>query len=801
MHKPTTRLPIYLLLCIFLASCAAIATHQFDQLYGEERVQERVLSEGYANNNEKQWPHPEYTQDIKPIFDSRCVVCHGCYDAPCQLKMTSHEAIDRGANKDLVYDGARIISQSPTRMFEDAASTLEWRDKGFFPVLNERDQSPEVNLIGSTLYRMLELKNKHPLPESKLLDDSFDLSLNRNQECSTIETFDNFAENKPLWGMPYGLPAIEEDQFNLVSEWIKTGAKSLPHPELNKGLQEEVSKWEKYLNGDSLKERLVSRYIFEHLYLANLYFAEASDASRPQFFKLVRSRTPSGTDIQTISTRRPFDSPGKQTFYYRLRPVHSTILDKTNMPYRLNQARMDRWTELFYESDYQVTKWPGYKAKVAANPFDAFEQLPVKSRYKFMLDEAQYTISGFIKGPVCRGQIALNVIRDHFWVAFIDPDNEHMSDTAKFISREKDYLRMPAEYGSDGILPIASWVKYSLLQKEYNEARTKFINKLFPTSEEISIELIWNGDGHNQNAGLTVFRHFDSATVLKGHHGKKPLTTWLIGYSLLERIHYLLVAGFDVYGNVSHQLMTRLYMDFLRMEAESNFLNFLPKDAASAELARWNLNALNEVKVYSELLHSQRDGARDMSYRSDVPKAEFLDMLHKHLGEQVLPPDSINRPRDTTVYAKHIRLLQKLANHRGAHLLRFPEQILLRVKRSSEKDEVYTILNNVSHTNVAHIFGEDERVLANEQSISVLPGIVGSYPNVFLNVHEDQLAEFVTAFDSVSTGKDYEAFLDRYGIRRTSPEFWSFSDWIHDWYLENAPIESGYLDFNRLENR
>ena len=51
----------------------------------------------------------------------------------------------------------------------------------------------------------------------------------------------------------------------------------------------------------------------------------------------------------------------------------------------------------------------------------------------------------------------------------------------------------------------------------------------------------------------------------------------MIGYPLLERIHYLLVAGYDVYGNVGHQLNSRLYMDFLRMEGEFNFLTLLPE--------------------------------------------------------------------------------------------------------------------------------------------------------------------------------------------------------------------------------
>ncbi|TMP77078.1 9-hexadecenoic acid cis-trans isomerase, partial [Pseudoalteromonas phenolica] len=87
---------------------------------------------------------------------------------------------------------------------------------------------------------------------------------------------------------------------------------------------------------------------------------------------------------------------------------------------------------------------------------------------------------------------------------------------------------------------------------------------------------IWRGEGENPNAALTIFRHFDSATVVKGFIGQPPKTAWVLDYALFERIHYLLVAGFDVYGNIGHQLITRLYMDFLRLEGEQNFLNLLP---------------------------------------------------------------------------------------------------------------------------------------------------------------------------------------------------------------------------------
>ena len=83
---------------------------------------------------------------------------------------------------------------------------------------------------------------------------------------------------------------------------------------------------------------------------------------------------------------------------------------------------MELYTELFLEPQYTVRKLPGYSPKIASNPFKSFEQIPVKSRYKFLLEEAQFSIMNFIKGPVCRGQIALNVIEEHFWVMFMDPE-------------------------------------------------------------------------------------------------------------------------------------------------------------------------------------------------------------------------------------------------------------------------------------------------------------------------------------------------------------------------------------------
>ncbi|KOO11667.1 hypothetical protein AKJ18_27950, partial [Vibrio xuii] len=118
---------------MLFAGCATYAGLNYDQLFGEAQVRER--------RSEMSSSHSEFfLNEVKPIIDNRCVVCHACYDAPCQLKLSSVEGIDRGASKDLVYEGTRLTAAKPTRLFEDANTTAQWRDLGFHPILNERAQ-------------------------------------------------------------------------------------------------------------------------------------------------------------------------------------------------------------------------------------------------------------------------------------------------------------------------------------------------------------------------------------------------------------------------------------------------------------------------------------------------------------------------------------------------------------------------------------------------------------------------------------------------------------------------------------
>jgi len=769
-----------------LAGCATLARQELDRRYGPPDP---------ARFDAPQTPPAgmSYRKDVQPILERRCVVCHGCYDAPCQLKLTAWEGIARGASKDRVYDAGRLLQAPTSRLFEDAQTASQWRERGFYPVLNERTPSPAANRSASVLYRMLDLKRRHPLPGDPVLPRTFDFSLNRNQQCPRLEEFDGFERDYPLWGMPYGLPGLSEREQAMLTRWLEQGAPYEGPAPLPADVLRQVVEWEAFLNGEALKQQLASRYLYEHLFLAHLHFD--SDPGH-HYFRLVRSRTPPGQPVSLIATRRPYDDPGVGRVYYRLVPERETIVAKTHMPYGLGPARMAKWRAWFLAPDYAVDALPSYEVAVAANPFLAFQALPLQARYRFLLDEAQFTIMNFIKGPVCRGQLALDVIEDQFWVFFTDPEHETQDAVAGFLAREAGNLRLPSEAGSNALI-LSTWIEYSRLETKFLKAKSEFLQRHFAGENKITLDLIWNGDGRNPNAALTVFRHFDSASVVQGLVGAPPKTAWVIGYPLLERIHYLLVAGYDVYGNAGHQLNSRLYMDFLRMEGEFNFLAFLPEPDRIRLRDYWYRGAKQEVKDYLYGGKAYFGGETGIAYRGADPQLELFGLL-----EARLRPVLGNRFNPAAVDDAALRReLETLARVRGESLAWLPEVVVLRLEESPRPARYFTLLKNTGHSNVSHVFTEGQEILPREDTLTVVPGFIGAYPNALYALPRGELPRFTAAVAKLSSEADYRAFADRYAVRRSRADFWEYSDALQDAYAAWAPVEAGLLDYNRLENR
>ncbi|MGY0614762.1 fatty acid cis/trans isomerase [Vibrio sp. FJH11] len=785
------NLRLILILCItsVFAGCATYAGLNYDLLFGQQLVRERTAS--------VETKHANFFQNkVKPIIDNRCVVCHACYDAPCQLKLSSVEGIDRGATKALVYEGTRLTAVAPTRLFEDAETTQEWRDAGFHPVLNEREQSMAANLDAGLIARLLVQKERHPLPEQVQLE-GFDFSIDREQTCPTIEEYEQYEKDNPTWGMPFGMPNLTDSEYLTLMNWLENGAVMNSHTPISQYERTQIAKYETLLNQDDLKNQLMARYIYEHLFLSHLYFSELNQSQTPRFFSLVRSSTPPGQPVKRISTRRPYDDPNTERVYYRIIPEQGTIVDKTHMPYALNQQRINNWIQWFIQTEYSVSQLPSYEPEVAANPMTSFIDIPVKSRFKFMLDNAQNTIMAFIKGPVCRGQLALNVINDRFWVFFLDPDKSDIPEVNEFYRSQAENLKLPSELESN-TLPVANWVKYARQQAHYLEAKSDFSNQWFKHGEHLSTDVIWNGNGSNSNAALTVFRHFDSASVVQGLVGDQPKTAWVMDYSLLERIHYLLVAGFDVYGNFGHQLITRMFMDFLRMEGESNFISLLPADMRHQLQSSWYQEQSPQLTDF--LMRNVKPFSQPTSvvYTTDNPKSELLNKLRERLSSVLLPRYEITA---TALSSESEQQIKRLGQLHGEGLKTVPQITMLMVQSKSGKDELFTLLHNNAHTNISSLFNEENNRNFAEDDMTVVHGVIGSYPAAFFSINEGQITDFVDQFSSIKNEDDYVNLLDRFAIRRSSEKFWPFSDRIHHWYRANQPIEFGLLDYNRFENR
>lgn len=738
-------------------------------------------------------PAISYTRDIQPIFTEKCVACHACYDSACQLNLGSGEGALRGASKVPVYDGERRQAADPTRLFYDASGQRAWQRKGFYSVIDA--QGSQAALMA----RMLELGHRTPLQPNAKLPEDIVLGLSRDNSCPMPEQFNEYAATHPKEGMPLAVTGLTDQQYQTLQRWLAAGApidQQALAPSAAEALQ--VVQWENLLNAPGARESLVGRWLFEHWFLAHIYFKGGEPG---HFFQWVRSRTPTGQPIDLINTRRPNDDPGTR-IYYRLWPVQGVIVHKTHITYGLSAAKMARIKSLFYSGNWQVSALPGYGPERRANPFSTFEAIPAQARYQFMLDNAEYFVRTFIRGPVCRGQIATDVIRDNFWALFQAPEHDLDITDPNYRGQATPLLAMPGQNDDVGSV-VSLWLDYRDKRNEYEALRRDSYAEL-PAP---SWSTLWAG---NDNALLSIFRHFDSASVTKGLIGEVPQTMWLFDFPLLERTYYQLAVNFDVFGNVSHQAQTRLYFDLIRNGAEQNFLRLMPADSREGYLDDW-YQAGGKFKMWLDYEAIDDDKPTALKLDEKDPKGDFAQQLLARYGELNARPDPINRcegaycsrPNIDPTLQNAEQALSRLVSRPAAGLKvidQLPEATMLRVETADGLREVYSLLRNRAHSNVAFLLGEESRYQPGLDTLTVYPGVLSSYPNFIFNIPAGQVPAFVDAMESAPDAAAFERIVERWGIRRSHPQFWQYFHDLSRYIQETDPVEAGVLDMNRYQN-
>ena len=286
--------------------------------------------------------------------------------------------------------------------------------------------------------------------------------------------------------------------------------------------------------------------------------------------------------------------------------------------------------------------------------------------------------------------------------------------------------------------------------------------------------------------------------MVQGFVGAPPKTAWVINYTLFERIFYLLVAGYDVYGNVGHQLTSRLYMDFMRMEGEFNFLVFLPQAVRESTALYWYRGASGEAREYVYGKNAYLDAESAVPYRAGSdPQRQLYALLRQRLAPVLDARFDLASVTDTRLRSQ----LQSLADLEGASLSWLPEMSVLRIEGSSGGPRYFTLLRNTAHANVAHLAREKSELRPGENTLTLVPGFIGAYPNALWRVQAGELPVLRAAIAGMASEADYRKLADRFALRRTNPQFWAASDALHDAYGAWAPLEAGLFDYNRFENR
>jgi len=734
-------------------------------------------------------------QGAYDIIEKRCVSCHACYSSPCQINLSSYDGILRGGKNDPIYDGERLLPQTPTRLYIDAKSEQEWRKvHDFYPVIGKKKED-------EMLFQSIVLGSKRG---TNYQEEKFQTKT--GLICPEPSDWRSYAASNTVRGMPFGFPALNKKEASRIKDWALAGypGKLINDKDifmaLPKGLKGEIQNLENYLNQPSLKDRIVSRYLYEHLFLAHIYFSKFPK----HFFRVVRSRTASPYEVDEIATVRPFDDPKEKKFYYRLRPLHEVIVHKNHIIFEVTKKTIDRLKQTLNHGDWvsEPKKFPSYNDDVAANPFVTFVDMPLEGRYRFFLENARYFVMTFIRGPVCEGQVAVNVIRDHFFTLFVDPKYDLSVQDKNYLVAAAKHLTLPAAGKSS---PFKSYYnRYKKQQMEY----VKFRAERYKASKmkASSIESIWDGDRVDKDAALTIFRNFDNSSVIQGLWAGPAKTVWIMDYPIFERMYYLLAAGFNVFGNVFHQASTRMYMDNLRVESENNFIYLVPQKLRHGVRLSWYEGEDAQKKMAEEnRLFSRYYQSTQKTDQTD-PEA-FVKTLQKKIIDTRLKRVVNNEDKFNCCWGKASkkdiitketrRLTGSLAN-----VARYMPEVTLILVTSPKKQSTQLIFLTklTAHTNVSFLFEEDKRLKPQDDKLIATEDWVGSYPNLFIYLNEKKYSEFVSKLTKAPNKESVEAILSKYAITRDDANFWKVSDVLESFLREKFKVQYGRLDLSKYSN-
>lgn len=765
-----------------------------------------------VGNRTKSVGNDYFLDDIQPVLAKNCVTCHACSESPCQLKLDSYTGLMRGVSpvdpyslriKDSFTGGAINTSN------EFQYSTEEWHKRQFKPVI-----SADANAPASIFAKALGAGRRNTVGS-----DLRQIAAEHANTCPLdVASYDQFISGNPQMGMPFGLPTINDKDFETLTEWINKGAVG-PSTTIQQALDtptnpDAINRWEAFFftglgsDGYGPHVDIVGRYIYEHIYLSDIHIEE----SPGEFYKLVRSMTPPGQPLREIFTALPYDNPGIQSrVYYRLKKITNIIARKNHIVWRLNDQRLKFYQDLFFGGDRwwsAQTKVPGYTTN---NPFIVFQAIPPRARYQWLLDNMDLLIDHMTRGPVCVGSLATYVVDDHFWGWFLDPD----SDPAV-----ADPTLGMGNFDAMGIKVGTSDVQ------RYLQAWESSLRKLLASrgKKGLSVEDIWDGQKgspyKSKSAWTTMLRHDGNMTVHTGLTGGFPQSIWISSFSHMERLYYDLVASFDPYGNIQHKTSTWNFMNFIRTEAEDLYISLLPEDQRQQVRDEWNSGLLARLKQWRMGQTSiVRDALMNLGYRKTNMLSEGRpaggtgplsgQIIATKVMRRIQPEldsgggDLLNNwpvaqsgwevPQVSSKETFEAGLRTLTNNKKWGNAQFFPNVTYVRISVGGQS-HLYSLIANRQFNahNIKYAQGLSRR--PEDDSLIAYRGIKGNYPNLFLDLKMEEAADALREMQLINSEEKWQKFSARYAVQRNSEKFWPFVEWLNSWQEDNDPIDGGILE-------
>ena len=739
-----------------------------------------------------------YSNEIQPLFDNRCIACHGCIGSACNVKLSSFRGVERGGFGENPY--AMRFDAAPRTGMDVHASTEEWRNVGFYPIVS-RGKNAAENRAGSMISQLVTAGHKSNQPGFSRQALMASYKDRYKHSCpSTAEALKVHLAANPAEGMPYGLPALSDAQLDHIDQWVLAGSPGPTEAELAKASTlanpEAVARWESFFNQADAQHQLVSRYIFDHVYLSTL----ALDESPGELFKLVRSKTAGNSvaeaaagkatpKVEVIDTPKPYDNPmvyaGVEQFYYRLQKVTFKPVQKNHFVWQLGQDDVAHLESVFF--DRKWTQDENFSAPWdVGNPFAMYQAIPAKSRYLFLIENSAIIVGGITSGPVCLGQTATYAVKDQFWVYFMDPDHDVSVLDPQLGLGSWDALMDRSPVGNE----------------RYDVAYGNAVKSLFP--QGYTIDALWDGNKTNKNAWLTILRHESNTWVMTGRQGGIPRSQWVMGFSGFERIYYDTVAHFEYWGGDAGKLETVGFFNFLRQEFEDDFLLFLPADVRVKIRQEWS-KGIGDVGLHLTSFAAQDQPSPIKNNDPGHPLVGVVSNIEAHMGPIVSGPvDHLNPwvkqpyPLEKGIanfdeWTQAIAMMTVTTDYQFPRYL--PSLTVMRVKKGTESRLYSLVANRVYETQYTILFQNGE-ALPDLDTMSVYPDVVGGFPNLFMEIDIEQGPAFIQELQNIGSLADFLEFRDRYAVLRNQDNFWATYDWFNDWNFTNRKQDAGVLDLS-----